>query len=115
MRRRFAYTGGAGRLAILWHRISPKSHRNAQRFGPPGANPTIRGYVFVSEDEDFEKAAAEPAGALHKALPISADDKRSDANNQSAADDNPLVCASDCYCTSVAVVREGFEPPTKGL
>lgn len=72
-------------------------------------------HYLQTTDEHFAKAAAEPTGALHKALPNPSDDERTDAHEKSDDGENSPDVASTREYALVSVVREGFEPPTKGL
>jgi hypothetical protein len=69
-------------------------------------------YYLQTTDEHFEKAASEPTGALHKALPMTADETRSGANVESDDASNSLDCASQRILALQLVGDEGLEPPT---
>jgi integrase len=69
-------------------------------------------HYLQTTDEHFELAASEPTGALQKALPKTADETRSEANQEDDASDSSLDCASLRYCTLVPVGDVGLEPTT---
>ena len=72
-------------------------------------------HYLQTTDEHFAKAATEPTGALQKALLKGADEERSDAHEKSDVDENSPDVASMRELALAGIVREGFEPPTKGL
>jgi integrase len=61
-------------------------------------------------DADFDRALR-----AANALQYSTVTGESDGNERKAGFQNPLDVRNSRYCTHVKVVREGFEPPTKGL
>lgn len=61
-------------------------------------------------DADFERALR-----AAKTLRHLAEADAPDGNERNAGFKNPLVVQNSQYCTNVKLVREGFEPPTKGL
>ncbi len=72
-------------------------------------------HYLQTTDEHFAKAAIEPTGALQKALPMVAEEKRSEANEESDDTGNSPASASMRHCTLVPVSPAGLEPTTYGL
>jgi hypothetical protein len=66
-------------------------------------------------NEHFADATSKPTETLHKPLQTVADTTRQTPPKKTVVLAN--LGKSDLYstCTNVNVVREGFEPPTKGL
>src|SRR6185436_10341583 len=52
-------------------------------------------HYLQTTDEHFEQAATEPTGALQKALPMTAEETRSEANDENASPIISLDCASE--------------------
>jgi len=66
-------------------------------------------------DEHFARAASEPTGYLHKPMQTPADTSRQQPTAKLVVLGNLGESATSSMFGNTLVVREGFEPPTKGL
>jgi integrase len=72
-------------------------------------------HYLQTTEEHFEKAAAEPTGALQKALLKPADNGRSEAHEEKSSEENSLDCASVRPIALEGVGDAGLEPATSTL